>query len=173
MRDLPASLELQRFLGLPASLLQTVADELVTGADRHRIEDRADRGAAAARGEATTTRIGIVDQQVLLARCMVNDYIDALGFSQVPMDERPASLLDGRKIFEPPPAIPSDVLPALPAEEIPYPGMFVVDWLVAFHHLAVGNAGHSAGREITPEQNQRLGEILASIRGAAGVGAAA
>ena len=161
------------FSGCRLRILQTIADELVTGADRHRLEDRLIEALRPLEEKRTTTRIGIVDQQVLLARCVVNDYIDALGFSHVPLDERPASPLDGRKIFEPPAAIPPDVLPVLPADEIPYPGMFVVDWLVAFHHLAVGNAGHSAGREITPEQNQRLGEILASIRGAAGVGAAA
>ncbi len=173
VRELPASLELQRFLGLPAPILQMISDELVTGADRHRMEDRLIEALRPLEEKRSTTRIGIVDQQVLLARCIVNDYVDTLGFSQVAMEERPASLLDDRKIFEPPPSIPADMLPALPAEEIPYPGMFVLDWLVAFHHLCVGNAGHSAGREITPEQNQRLGEILARILGTADVGAAA
>ena len=173
VRELPGSLELQRFLGLPAAVLQMIADEVVTGADRHRLEDQLIDALRPLEEKRTTTRIGIVDQQVLLARCIVNDFVDALGFSQVPLEERPASPLDGRKIFEPPPPIPQGTLPVLPADEIPYPGMFVLDWLVAFHHLAVGNAGHSAGREITPEQNQRLGAILATIRGTADVGAAA
>jgi len=31
--------------------------------------------------------------------------------------------------------------------------------------MAIDNAGHSAGREITPDQNQRLGEVLKMIGG--------
>ncbi|MFO1153260.1 MAG: putative virulence factor [Rhodospirillales bacterium] len=173
VRELPANLELERFLGLPASVLQMIADELVTGADRHRVEERLIEALRPLEEKRSTTRVGIVDQQVLLARCIVNDFVDSLGFSPLPLAERPASPLDGRKIFEPPAPIPAGTLPVLPADEIPYPGMFVLDWLVAFHHLCVGNAGHSAGREITPEQNQRLGEILATIGGTAGVGVGA
>ena len=56
-------------------------------------------------------------------------------------------------------------LPVLPEEEIPYPAMYVLDWLEAFRVMAVGNAGHSAGREISPEQNQWLGKILALMHG--------
>lgn len=51
--------------------------------------------------------------------------------------------------------------------------MFVLDWLVAFYHLATGNAGHSAGREITQEQNKELDDILAAIRGTADAAATA
>jgi hypothetical protein len=85
----------------------------------------------------------------------------------VPLADRPASPIDGRRLFEPPAPIPPGALPALPAAEIQYPGFYVVDWLTAFHHLAVGNAGHSAGREIAPAENERLGEILAAIQGQA------
>ncbi|MFO1127652.1 MAG: putative virulence factor [Rhodospirillales bacterium] len=173
IRELPANLELQRFLGVPAAVLQMIVDEVVTGADRHRLGERLIEALRPLEDKRTTTRIGIVDQQVLLVRCIVNDFVDALGFSQVPLDERPASPMDGRRIFEPAAAIAPGTLPQLPAEEIPYPGMFVLDWLVAFHHLAVGNAGHSAGREVTPDQNQRLGEILTLINGTADMGAAA
>ena len=42
-----------------------------------------------------------------------------------------------------------------------------MDWLEAFQQLAILNAGHSAGREINPEQNERLGAILATMRGEA------
>ncbi len=164
VRDLPSELEMQRFLGLPAAALQGIADELITGADRHRIEDRLIEVLRPLEEKRTTTRIGIVDQQVLLARCVINDYVDFLGFSRTPLDDRPASPLEGRKIFEPPAPIPGNELPALPADEIPYPGMFVLDWLVAFRELAIGNAGHSAGREITPAQNEVLRGILATIR---------
>ena len=109
---------------------------------------------------------------MLLARCVINDYIDALGFSQVALDQRPESPLGERKVFEPAEVIPIGKQPKLPDDEINYPGMFVLDWLVAFHHLATGNAGHSAGSEITPEQNKELGDILSSISGIGGAAAA-
>lgn len=170
VRDLSGDLNVQRLLGLPAVILDGIADELITGADRHRIEERLLETLRPLEEKRTTTRIGIVDQQVLLARCVINDYVDTLGFSQQPLSERPASPLDGRRIFEPPTLIRENELPALPADEIPYPGMFVLDWLVAFRELAIGNAGHSAGREITPEQNEALGRILAVVRGTGGSG---
>ncbi|HOT81731.1 MAG TPA: virulence factor SrfC family protein, partial [Candidatus Defluviicoccus seviourii] len=85
---------------------------------------------------------------------------------------RPLSQVDGRRIFEPPAAIPAGTLPQLPAEEILYTGTYAVDWMDAFRALAIGNAGHSAGREITPEQNMRLGEILKVFRDGPGAAAA-
>lgn len=171
LRELPGNLEMQRFLGLPAATLQALTDELITGADRQRIEEQLIEVLTPLEEKRTTTRAGIVDQQVLLARGVVDDFVDQLGFVSVPLAERPPSPVDGRRIFEPPPPVPAHALPVLAAEEMPYSGMFVVDWLEAFRSLAVGNAGHSAGREITPEQNAALGEILAVIRGDAAVAA--
>jgi hypothetical protein len=166
LRELPGNLEMQRFLGLPAAALQAVTDELVTAADRLRIEERLIGALKPLEDKRSTTRAGIVDQQVLLARRVIDDFVDELGFADVKLAERPPSPVDGRKIFEPPPPVPPGTLPVLAAEEPPYSGMFVVDWLEAFRSLAIGNAGHSAGREITPEQNAALGEILAVIQGA-------
>jgi len=181
VRDLPASLELQHFLGLPAGTLQMIADEVVTGAHRHRIEDRLIEVLQPLEEKRSTTRIGIVDQQVLLACCLINDYVDTLGFSQVALGQHPESPLDAyprptpekRRIFEPAKVIPLGEQPSLPPDEIPYAAMFVLDWLVAFQQLAIGNAGHSAGSEITPEQNKELGDILSSISGAAGAAVSA
>lgn len=170
LRDLPGNIEMQRFLGLPPDVLRAVTDEVITASDRHRVEDRLIEALRTLEEKRSTTRMGIVDQQVLLARNVITDFVDFLGISTVPLDDRPPSPVDGRKIFEAPPAIPRGELPVLPVDEIPYPGMYVLDWLEAFRALAIGNAGHSAGREITPEQNLRLGEILQMIRGGAGDG---
>lgn len=173
LRTLPGELEMQRFLGLPADILQAVTDEVITASDRHRIEERLIAVLRTLEDKRSTTRMGIVDQQVLLARTVINDFVNFLGMAAIPLDQRPPSPIDGRKIFEAPLPIPKGTLPVLPIEEIPYPGMYVLDWLEAFRVLAIGNAGHSAGREITPEQNQRLGEILQVIRGTATTGAMA
>lgn len=171
LRELPGNLEMQRFLGLSAVTLLALTDELITGADRLHIEEQLIDVLTPLEEKRTTTRAGIVDQQVLLARGIVDDFVDQLGFASVPLTARPPSPVDGRKIFEPPAPVPAHTLPLLDAEELPYSGMFVLDWLDAFRSLALGNAGHSAGREITPAQNAALGEILAVIKGGAAVAA--
>ena len=168
LRDLPGNPEMQRFLALSPDVLQAVTDELITASDRHRIEEKLIDALRPLEEKRSTTRMGIVDQQVLLAHNVIANFVDFLGITATPVDERPPSPVGGeRKIFDPPPPIPQGTLPVLPADEIPYSGMYVVDWLEAFRLLTIGNAGHSAGREVTPEQNQRLGEILKVIRGAA------
>lgn len=169
LRALPGDAGMLRFLGLPPAVLQAVTDELVTASDRCRLEERLVATLRPLEDKRSTTRAGIVDQQVLLARNVVNDFVDFAGAGDVPLDERPASPVDGRKIFEPPAPIPVGTLPILPEEEIPYSAMYVLDWLEAFRAMAIGNAGHSAGREISPEQNQWLGKVLARMRGEARV----
>jgi hypothetical protein len=59
----------------------------------------------------------------------------------------------------------SKVLPELPPNPINYPRMYILDWFEAFKQLAIDNAGHTDGRDITPQQNQRLGEIFDIIVG--------
>jgi len=164
LRDLPDNLDQHRHLGLGPEVLRAVTDELVSGADRTRLEQRLVDALSPLEAVRSTTRARIADQQVLLARAVVNAFVDALGIDATPPAERPASAIPGRPIFTPPPPIPPGTLPELPPTEMPYSGIYVLDWLEAFARLATGNAGHAAGREITPEQNRRLGEILAAIQ---------
>lgn len=172
LRALPDDLDLRRLVGYGRDVLQIVTDELIAGADRTRVEDRLVEALRPLEDKRSTTRVRIVDQQVLLARGVVDDFVDTLGVEATPLAQRAPSPVDGRKVFEPPPPIAPDALPVLPDEEVAYSGMYVLDWLEAFRRLVVGNAGHSAGREIDPEQNRRLGTILARIRGGGGAGGA-
>lgn len=165
LHDLSENADLHRHLGLGREILHALAEELISGSDRVKIEERMGLSLQPQEEKRSTTRDRIVDQQVLLARIVVNDFIDTLGIESSPLDKRADSAVEGRKLFEPPPPIPTGALPNLPAEEINYTGTYIVDWLEAFRLLAVANAGHWAGREIGPEQNRRLGEILSVIRG--------
>jgi hypothetical protein len=82
---------------------------------------------------------------------------------------RPESAVEGRKLFEPPPPIPSGALPDLPAEEINYTGAYIVDWLGP--PPADRRKRRPLGRaRDRPEQNRRLGEILSIIAAARGRG---
>jgi len=173
LKELPDSTDMLHHLNLSSQTLQLLTDELVTASDRSRIEEGLISALQPLEEKRAAVRVRIVDQQVLLARTVVDDFVDYLGFQALPLEERPPSPLDSRKIFEPPEPIAASDLPQLPDDEIPYSGMYILDWIEAFRHVVVGNAGHSAGREITPEQNQRLGEILQAIRGSASNAASA
>ena len=164
LRALSEDDQMRRFLQLPADALQALTDELITAFHRCRVETRLIGALSPLEEKRSTTRLGIADQQVLLARYVISEFVDFIGFSKVPLEARPDSPIAGRKIFEPPAPIPRGRLPELPIEGVPYSGMFIVDWLTGFASLAVDNAGHSAGREISPEQNLRLGEILETMR---------
>jgi len=164
LRELPENPDLARYLGLSPEVLRAVSDELIAGADRVRIEAQLVAALSPLEEVRSTTRGRIVDQQVSLARGLVNTFVDTLGVETLPLAERPPSAVAGRAIFAPPAPIAPGTLPQLPEAEIRYSGTYVLDWLEAFTHLATGNAGHTAGREISPEQNRRLGEILARIR---------
>lgn len=165
LKGLPDDEAKRRLLDLPAEVLQAIADELITAADRHRLEERLVGVLAPLEEKRSTTRIRIVDQQALQARNLIDAFVATLGLEEVPLERRPASaVVEGRRLFEPPPPVPPKALPELPPEELPYSGSYILDWLEAFRGLAVDNAGHSAGREITPEQNLRLGEILGRLR---------
>ncbi|MEW6037394.1 MAG: putative virulence factor [Pseudomonadota bacterium] len=163
LRALPEQADLLRYLGFGEEAARIVSDELVTGADRLRLERKLVEALRPLEEMRGTTRIGIVDQQVMAVRRVIGDFVDLLGWAEMPVAARPESPLGGRRMFEPPPPIAASALPRLGSEELNYPAAFIVDWLEAFRRLAVDNAGHSAGREITPEQNLRLGEILATL----------
>lgn len=163
LRALPEQADLLRYLGLGEEAARIVSDELVTGTDRHKLERKLVEALRPLEEMRGTTRIGIVDQQVMAVRRVIGDFVDLLGWAETPVAARPESPLGGRRMFEPPPPIAAAALPQLGAEELNYPAAFIVDWLEAFRRLAMDNAGHSAGREITPEQNLRLGRILATL----------
>jgi len=41
---------------------------------------------------------------------------------------------------------------------------FLTDWMSALAAMTEANAGHGAGSEITPEQNERLGHVLKAYK---------
>lgn len=151
------------YLGFSKASVEALVDEMITASSRLRLEDRLI--AAIASGEQSgIKREQLVERQVLNARTVIADFIAWLGFVHMPLAERPDSLINtGKRLFEPPPDIPDGSLPNLPAQPINHTGGYLFDWLVGFSKLAIGNAGHSAGREISPEQNDALGVIISKF----------
>ena len=173
LREMPEHHELLQFLGLPKKTVEVLGDELITGADRLKLEQQLIRALNEAEGRTSATRHKLVERQVLVVRTLLNDFVDFLNNSKRPLNERAASVaVKGRVLFEPEPPLAPGTLPELPPRPINYSAMYILDWFEAFKQLAIDNAGYAAGREITPQQNQRLGEIIAVIAGESGGGAA-
>jgi hypothetical protein len=153
-------------LGLSREVLEDLVDELITGADRLGLESRLAELIRSAEEQATAKRTQLAERQVYAVHSRLARYLDYLGQADLSPDERPASTVDRhRPLFEPPPSIPPHRLPHLPERPVNFSGLYILDWFEALRHLIIDNAGHSAGREITPEQNARLGGILGVIEG--------
>lgn len=169
LRGLCDNGDLMHFLAADPKIVQSLTDELITGANRLNIEHQIIEGIQDAEERVAATRGSLVERQVMTTANCINDFVDYLGISTIQVDERPTSTVGAQRcVFEPPAEIPIGSLPDLPPKPVNFSGLFILDWLDAFARLAVDNAGHSAGREISPEQNERLGQILAQMkRGAA------
>jgi len=165
LRGLPESQDMHRFFALSADILHILVDEVITGADRERIETRLAERLRVAEDRAGTKRERLVDQQALVACAAIAEYVDTFGYREKPEDKRPESRwVKGRRLFAAPPKF--EGLPPVGDEPLNFTAYQIYDWLDAFAHTAIGNAGHTAGSEISPEQNMRLGAIVKTIAGA-------
>jgi hypothetical protein len=168
LRSLPENAEAHRFLGIPGDVLQALVDEMITGAARHRVEERLIAALEVAENQAAATRSRLADQQVRIACMVIDEFVDWLGFGAKPLSERPRT--DGAApAFAP--REPLNGLPVLDDDSAAFTAGFILDWFEAFRDTAVNNAGHAAGSEISPEQNARLGRILHLISGGTAAGA--
>ncbi len=165
LRGLSDNADLMHFLAADPKIVQSLTDELITGASRLNIEHQIIESIQDAEDRVAATRGSLVERQVMTTANCINDYVDYLGISTMQVAERPISTVGAqRRMFEPPAKIPIGTLPDLPPKPTNFSGLFIIDWLDAFGRMAIENAGHSAGREISSEQNERLGQILAQMK---------
>lgn len=99
---------------------------------------------------------------VLNAQLAIQDFIAYLGYITEPSASRPKNA-QGQALFEFHPTLPAGQIPQLPDTAMPPYTLFLGHWMVALYNLIIENAGHSAGREISVEQNAQLGTILRNI----------
>ena len=152
-------------LGVTADLIGRIVDELLVGASR---ENLADRIAEDVRRE--TLSIGgrwsdAADRVTWIAAQHVNDFVAYLGFGALPPKERPGFPEPPKERTRPVFSLASLQNPGaeLGAAREPIEVAFFVDWGVALRAFGNENAGHASGREISDEQNQRLGAILKAV----------
>ncbi|WP_101776191.1 putative virulence factor [Pasteurella oralis] len=166
LRNLTADHKLMQYFGLSLDSIENVVNELVTGATRLKLQDQLSQ--IALRNENSgSKRDQLAERQVFTMNTAIADFISWLGYAEMPLDQRPASrVLQGQMIFEQRPVEQQNGLPKLNDQTSNYDDNYRLDWLVAFGHFAVNNAGHSAGREINSTQNAQLGSVLRAFRSA-------
>jgi hypothetical protein len=166
LKALPEDLNWPQYLGIDKNVLEDLIGELITAADRLGLERSLLDLLESAESQAAATRARLAERQVYVTAARIARFVDYLGCDDLPVDERPRSLADARRpVFAPPAPIAPGAMPALGPVPVNFPALFIVDWFEAFRVLTIANAGHAAGRDISPEQNARLGEVLAHIAG--------
>ena len=166
LRSLPENADVHRFLGLPGEVIRVSSMRLSPGpcATRSR-KSRLIASLEGAEAQTSTTRNRLADQQVGIALMVISEYVNWLGFSAKPLSERPQ--VDGSVGFR---AEAAAGRPAVLDEaSAMFTAGYILSWFEAFKDTAINNAGHAAGSEISPEQNDRLGQILRLISGGAPV----
>jgi hypothetical protein len=166
MKALPEDPHWLAFIDLERGVVEDLISELITAADRLELDQVLIGLIDSAESQTAAMRSQLAERQVFATATRINRFVDYLGCDLLALDERPRSLIgEGRPVFAPPPPIAPRALPVLPATQINFSALFVLDWFEAFRELAIANAGHASDRDISPEQNARLGQILSRVAG--------
>jgi len=164
MRRVGADDKALTHFGVDRQHLGWLIDELVVGAHRLKLIDQLSLEVRALENAANAKWEDIAERQVRIAAAALNGYVSALGFDRLPIEQRPGLPPNAptRKVFEGP-APPVDGAPVLEEDPAPIYADYCKDWMRAFLELAMENVGYEGGREITAEQNERLGAILRAV----------
>ncbi|AKA21637.1 putative virulence factor [Pseudomonas chlororaphis] len=163
LRDLPSRQSLLTLLGLEKSLVEAVVDELVTAGYRQDLPGQLSR-AVLKRAQSGARRDQLVERQVLEVQRVLRDFVSWFGYIQKPVGERPNSRAGAKApLFSFYTDVGPGQVPVLPAQPANQAQLFLGDWLSGLAYITLDNAGHGAGREITPEQNEKLGRVLTAF----------
>lgn len=164
LRELSNRQNLLNLLGLDHKIVEAVVDELITAAYRLEVPEQLSR-ALLLRTQSGTRRDQLVQRQVLTVQLVLRDYVSWFGNLHKPVEERSRSLIGSKdhlfSFYQHP---QPGQLPELPAQPANQAKLFLGDWLSGLAGITQDNAGHTAGREITIEQNEWLGRVLQSFQ---------
>jgi hypothetical protein len=160
LRELPNRQNLLNLLGLPKPVVEAVVDEIISAGYRLGLAERLS-AVVLKRAQSGSRRDQLVERQMLEVQLVLRDFVSWFGFIQTPLAERPKSRVGSRDhLFNFYSDVPAGQLPQLPPQASNLAQIFLGDWLSGLGEVTLGNAGHSAGREITADQNERLGRVL-------------
>lgn len=164
LRDLPQKMALWRQFGIDNELINQLCEELITAATRLDVEgsikrDLADHDQAQIPLEQMRAR------QVLRTNLAIRDFIAWFGYLKQPPEKVPNSYIgEKNKVFVRQKQLASDELPQLAAVASQPSIAYLGDWLSALMSIVLDNAGHSATRDISFDQNQQLGLIISQLK---------
>jgi len=163
MRRIGADDKALSHFGVDRQHLGWLIDELVVGAHRLKLIDQLSLDVRALENAANAKWEDIAERQVRTAASALNGYVSALGFDRLPLEQRPGLPPNAptRRVFQGP--APVEGAPVLSEEPASIYADYCRDWMRAFLQLAMDNVGYEGGREITAEQNERLGAILRAV----------
>ncbi|NUU33693.1 putative virulence factor [Pseudomonas sp. C2B4] len=163
LRELTTRQSLLNLLGLEKALLEAVVDELITAGYRQDLPGQLSH-AVLKRAQSGARRDQLVERQVLEVQRVLRDFVSWFGYLQKPVNERPNSRTGAKApLFSFYTDIGPGQVPVLPAQPSNQAQRYLGDWLSGLAYITQDNAGHGAGREITPEQNERLGQVLTAF----------
>ena len=176
LRHLSGQQGLLNLLGIDKKLMDAVVAEVIVGAHREKVLEQLTLAVAKC-AESNARRERQAERQVLQVQLVLRDFVSWFGYFTRPVTERPASrarhgnplfsfypTLNKVPVLVDPESAPEHYLPTLP-KEVGMPAMtYLTDWMSALAALTQDNAGHGAGSEITPEQNERLGHVLQAYK---------
>jgi hypothetical protein len=167
MRRIGADEKALSHFGVDRQHVGWLIDELVVGAHRLRLVDQLSVDVRALENAANAKWEDIAERQVRTAASALNGYVSALGFDQLPLEQRPGLPPNAptRRVFQNP--VAPEGQPALSEDPTSIYADYCRDWMRAFLQLAMDNVGYEGGREITAEQNEQLGLILRQVQMAA------
>ena len=163
MRRVGADEKALSHFGVDRQHLGWLIDELIVGAHRLKLIDQLSHEVRELENAANAKWEEIAERQVRTASSALNGYVSALGFDHLPLDQRPGLPPNSptRRVFEGPTVV--NGMPQLSENPQPIYADYCKDWMRAFLQLAMDNVGYEGGREISPEQNDRLGAILRAV----------
>ncbi|MCX5590586.1 virulence factor SrfC family protein [Alcaligenes endophyticus] len=155
LRQLPGSAANKNVLKMPEDLLNALVEEIISTADRLQLQQRL-LDALTRRRQHGARRAVMAERQGRYAAMTLSNFVSYLD-QKSPADE---SLFTVQSSFAP------DGTPYLPEAPQDHGTKYLQDWIQALCQQTLDNAGHEGGRELSLEQNSRLGEILACFSAA-------
>lgn len=162
VRELGEEPYLQGYFGIPEEPMGWFVSEIITGAQRFGLKRRI--AEEVRRLTAFRQRFDlVVARPVMAAVNIINDHVNGLGYTRLPLDQRPmvGKAPNLRPVFAP--RIVAEGMPRLAAEPATYDQVYYADWIFAYRRFVEENVTVQDGRAVDVEANAALGRVLSQL----------
>lgn len=157
---------LQKYFMLAPGDFSALASELATGAARFGFKEKLADDFRKAAAYSNTRKENIARKQAAIAACIINGYVNWLGFNPAKQteSERTVSILGSRDITVFSAQKPFKGVPQIAETASPFTANWLGNWLNALAALIMANADFDGKETINVQQNSALGAILAKLQ---------